>query len=330
VNRRENGHVTGFDAATGQQLWDLPFDSERSKLSPPTIGGGRAAVVSGPHVLSIDLASGQVAWTERAAPDNKLYRAIPYSRPAPAIAGNSVCVSIGTEFHVFDMMTGKRIGKRNYATGGGLAATPVAADGTCYFATSAAGDRSGFSGSTDIVAVDPMHKAKPFWSQRIGKDLRDLGASNVALNDSTVFVATNYRVAAYDKKSGKKKWMVEGGPVYPVTPQRGTRTHHAGGGWFGGFGAGAASSGVVFNDTPGTNFIVTNTHVAIPASDNKRDVVTILDAATGAYLGSLDVGNSTVTDLATAPDGTLVVATTEGLKTAKLDSFVAGAVPIKK
>ena len=33
VNRRENGHVTAFDGASGQQLWDLPFDSSEDSLS---------------------------------------------------------------------------------------------------------------------------------------------------------------------------------------------------------------------------------------------------------------------------------------------------------
>src|SRR5262249_55263469 len=138
---------------------------------------------------------------------------------------------------------------------------------------------------------------------------------------------TNYRVTAYDKKTGRRAWEVKDAPVYPVTSQRGTRTNPSKG--FASFGD--FSVGMVFNDSPDTNFAVSPTHIFVPArvrpSNDKKaagqEMVTVLDATTGAYISTLDVGPVQIVDLTVTPDGALLVSTTDGLRTARTDSFVA-------
>lgn len=337
INRRENAHLTLLNAADGSQVWDMHFEGENTKLSPPAIAGGKVVVVSGDETRAFDIATQGLAWTDKMVKWRKLTQTMPFPRLQPVVVNGKVLSAAFNTVKLYDLASGQPLGVMS--TGGGnIAASPVAGQGTVYLANSRAGEDMGYGGagksalySLRLDAQPSGKKMKPgkiksAWVAGGGNDNKDLGISNVVSDGTNLYTVSNFRVAAYSAQKGKKLWEVKNTPVYPAATWRGTRTHH--GGWVGQFTI-DMSRGMVLNDQPGTNFAVGGGMVFVPAwykADKKaqgRDVVTALDAKTGNYLGSLDLGGAAVLDLATTAEGALLVATDQGLTTARMDSFVA-------
>ncbi len=306
------GHVIAYDAASGAQLWDLPFEGA---LSPPVVGQGRAALVANNLLVVVDLAGGALAWKQPIAVDNAPMRALRFSRVAPAFAAGQVCAGLAWEFNVSDLATGAR-GAHEDAGGGGVSASLVSDGALCYFPQS----RVGGEGKNTVWAVAPggAHFS-PSWTRDLGGDASDLGISNLALAGDLIYAVTNARVVALEKKNGALKWQVVGRPVAPPSQTRGTRAEpHA-------FIEGLPPV-TAFNEFPGRNFVVGGGKLFIAArggDPQARDVVTVLDALTGDYLGSWDAGASVVRDLQLLPDHTLMVATSDGLRRVPTGGFVA-------
>jgi outer membrane protein assembly factor BamB len=308
--------VSAYDAADGKKLWEASFD----KLSPPAIGEGKVAFLSNNLLVAVEAQTGAVSWKQAIAVDNALMRAVPFARVAPAISAGRVCAGLAWELNVVTLANGEK-GAHEDATGGGVSASPVGDGKSCYFAQSRSEGGGFAAGSNTVHAVDPT--AKKFaarWQHPVGDSDDDLGISNLLLDGGRLYVATNYRVAAFDKESGALLWTVKGAPIFPAPAHRGTRANRAGAFAF------DAARGIITNDAPGTNFATGGGKLFLPSSyrdpqtKKSRDVVTALDAASGLYLGSFDAGGAEVRDLAVS-EGTLWVATSGGLRAIKLDDF---------
>jgi outer membrane protein assembly factor BamB len=340
VNRRENGHVTAFNAADGAQLWDLPFDPEGSRLSPPAIAQGRVLVVSGMRLVALDAATGQPAWSQPLLKEkgafSKLNAGHPWARVAPAVADGKVCAIAWYHAALFDLASGQQLAEDRFADYG--TASLVSAPGGCFYAIAKSGE-GGFGGRTQVIRIDVGRSTKHLrkdWNEKDWSDRRDLGISALKLTQGALYAISNFRLKAIDPTSGKKLWEVKDEPVSPVARARGTRTKHLARGIFGeayNFTM-DTSAGAVWNDWPGTGLAANDSTVFVAASykdpnaDKKapgRDVVTAIDAKSGAYRGSYDAGGAVVLDLATTPDGALLLATDQGLKTVRADSFAAVA-----
>lgn len=335
INRRQDAHLTLLNAADGSQVWDMHFEGENTKLSPPAIAGGKVVVVSGDETRAFDIATQGLAWTDRMVKWRKLTQTMPFPRLQPVVVDGKVISAAFNTVKLYDLASGQPLGVMG-TRGGNIAASPLAGQGTVYLANSRAGEDMGFGTgkstlySLRLDATPHGKKMKPSkikseWVAGGGNDNKDLGISNLVSDGENIYTLSNYRVAAYSAKKGKKLWEVKDTPVYPASTWRGTRTHHGG---FAGQFTIDMSRGMVLNDQPGTNFAVGGGKVFAPAwykADKKtagRDVVTALDAKTGAYLGSFDVGGAAVFDLATTAEGALLIATEKGLMTARIDSFV--------
>jgi outer membrane protein assembly factor BamB len=288
----------------GAQLWELPAE----RTSPPVIGGGKVVLVANNLLMALDLDSGKMAWKAPIAVDNALMRAMPFARVAPAIAAGKVCAGLAWEFNVVDLASGEK-GAHEDATGGGVSAS-LAADGERCFFPQSRNPGGGFAaGSNLVTAVDPRAaKFAVLWQRRVGDDDRDGGIAGLALAGATLFVATNFRVLGIDQASGAVKWMRKGAPV---ATRHGTRAVKSGAFAF------DVERGVVANDAPGSNFTAGDGRLFVTAADGAHDVVTMLDANSGAYLGSFDPA-AEVRDLAVA-DHQLWMATSAGLRSAKIE-----------
>jgi outer membrane protein assembly factor BamB len=292
------GHVTLFE--NGAQLWDQAL----ADLSPPAIARGKVAVVSGNQLVALDLASGQILWRQPIAVE-ALVKQAQFSHVAPVIAGDRVCAGLAWEFNVLELANGNR-GAHEDATGGGVSAS-LAEDGArCYFPQSRSGEGFG-AGSNSISAVDPMkQKWTADWTVDLGKDL---GVANVIVASGMIYARTDHRVAAI--AGGKIKWMVRDDEVRSQ-PLKQTSS------------ALDLQHGTVLNEAPGTNFAFGEGKIFAAARlDDKlrpRDVVTVLDAASGEYLGSWDGAGSVVRDFAVVGHA-LVIATSDGLRSVSIDLF---------
>jgi outer membrane protein assembly factor BamB len=304
-----DGRVRAYQAADGALLWEQPAE----KASPPSLAGDHVAWVSNHLLFVADAQTGNAVWKQPIAVDNALMRAVPFARVAPAIAAGKVCAGLAWELNILDLATGEK-GAHEDATGGGVSASPVSDGARCYFAQSRSEGGGFAAGSNTVHAVDPAQKKfAPRWQKQIGDDDDDAGIANLLLDGSTLFVATNYRIVALDKDSGAVRWTKKGAPVFPAASHAGTRASRAGAFAF------DAARGIITNDAPGTNLAVGDGKLFFPSSYGTpaRDVVTALDAATGAYLWSWDARGAEVLDLAVA-QRTLWVATSNGLFAVKL------------
>jgi hypothetical protein len=292
------GHLTAFE--NGAQLWDLPL----ADLSPPAIAQGKVAVVSSNQLIVVELANGQISWKQPIAVEALVKRA-QFSRVAPAIVGNQVCAGLAWEFNVLDLGSGNR-GAHEDATGGGVSAS-LAGDGSrCYFPQSRSSEGFG-AGVNSVASVDPQkQKWSADWTVDLGKDL---GIANILFADGILYARTDRRVVAI--QNGKIKWMARGDYV-SSQPLKKTQTSLE------------LQHGTVLNEAPGTSFAVGDGKIFVPARlDDKarpRDVVTVLDAATGEYLGSWDGAGSVVRDFAVIGQS-LVIATSDGLRTVATGIF---------
>ncbi|MCU1282361.1 MAG: Serine/threonine protein kinase, partial [bacterium] len=326
INLRENAHLTAYGAADGAPLWDLPFDAEGSKISPPVLAGGRVLVVAGARLLAVDATTGQVVWAQPIVAEKglkgKWARTQAYSRVAPVVVDGKVCAAALNHLAVFDLATGALVSEDSFSVGY-VDASPVAMSGRCFFPKDARGDGGG---KTEVWAVNlgvAKKHLKKLWTEAGFSDKKDLGIANLALGPNALYAVTNFRVKAFDPTSGKRLWETKDQPVSPASAAHGTRTHHVGGFNF----TMDMSGGSVYNDAPGTGFAVDAKRLFVPAryqdpaTKQTRDVVTALDAMSGAYLGSFDAGGAIVLDLAVAPDGALLLATDQGLRTVRTEGF---------
>ena len=329
LNKRENGHLTAFNAADGTQLWDVAFDKEGSKLSAPAIAGGKALVYSKNSVNAYDLNSHEQVWSATPAGDNSILNVVPYPRITPVVSDGKVYAAALNASEIYDLATGKKMGDDTYSGGniaGNVAAQPGAfiASRSKRSLTKSKGSMINMDGKNEVFAVDAKRDGyHRLWSTTLDYEGSDLGIANLAVNDGMIFACTNERVVGLDAASGSQKWEVKGHPVHPSSKRHGTRATASGTFTL------DLAKGYVLNDSPDTGFAAFGGKVYVPAKfveevngKKGRDVVTALDAKTGAYLGSWDGGGQTVLDIGPSPDGALVVATNNGLTTVKPDAFV--------
>jgi outer membrane protein assembly factor BamB len=304
------GHVAAYNAADGTPLWDVPLSE--APLSPPVIAGDKVLLVANHLLMALDAASGSVAWKQPIAVDNAMMRVLKLSRVAPAMASGKACAGLGFEFNVVDLTSGQK-GVHGDASGGGVSASLAADDKACYLPQS----RAGGEGANTVYAIDPTAaRFSPLWSRDLGGDADDLGISNLLVDGDHLYAATNQRVVALDRATGKLAWQLAGAPVAPVSTVRGTR---------------AASHAFIeglppvtaLNQAPGSNFAIGDGKLFVAVGYNEsgaaKDAVTALDALTGAYLGTLVVGG-VIRDLAVVGK-TLAVAHSDGLRLVPTGAF---------
>lgn len=82
-NRKYNA-LLAFDEATGQLVWSLPLEPQRS--SPPTVAGNVLLITRGEELLSINLRTGRPRWT------SKLGGEVPVGPNPPVVIGSHVAV----------------------------------------------------------------------------------------------------------------------------------------------------------------------------------------------------------------------------------------------
>jgi outer membrane protein assembly factor BamB len=268
----------------GVVLWDQPYEL----TSPAVIGGGKVLFVADNLLVAVDAAGGHILWQQPIA----VVRDVPFSRVAPALASGKACSGLGWEVNVVDLDKGAK-GAHEDAGGGGIAAPLAALGATCYFAESRGAGV--VPGDNTVVAVGK-------WRRAVGGE----GGVGSLLGDGTlIFAATNDRVVALDGETGAVRWTVKGAPAAF------RRTHAVQSSAFA-FGGLTAGDDAAFTAGGGKLFLA--------ASHDGRDVVTALDQASGAYLGSWDPGGGEVRAVAVAGH-TLWVGTSAGLFAVPTSSF---------
>lgn len=147
-------------------------------------------------------------------------------------------------------------------------------------------------GSHRIFAADADVKLK--WIEKF-KD--DSAAGSIAANHENVFVATNFRLFAFDKK-GNMVWEAKDGGGLEAGAYRGVRYVQS----------------IASQKYPNTQqMVATDRHVYITSRFNKNgDAVTVLNAKTGEYVESINV-KGYIFDMAVFGSN-LAVATSDGLR----------------
>jgi outer membrane protein assembly factor BamB len=190
------GYVVALSTADGSELWRRRTESPMS--GAPTIVGGRAFLTSSNNELyCIDVASGEVVWTDQAIAETARI----LSAPSPAVADELLVAPYSSgELIAYVAPNGRRLWSDTLTTIGrftplsainDIAGRPVIADGVVYAA----------SHSGVVTAID-ARSGQRLWSKLFGSRLGPVGAGEFLF-----IVGVNGQVVCLRKIDGAVVWV---------------------------------------------------------------------------------------------------------------------------
>ena len=286
------GAMAGALSLDGQVLW-TSVEMDQRPLSPPGLSQGTVGVMTGENFVVLGRSDGQLV----ARTDIKSgYKAFPGlsgimdhgTRGEVVPVEGSFFTSFFSHLYRFDQQG--VLQEKEYLAGltpyVDITCGPVQLGETLIFGST--GDSNVASA---FFAMKPNMKNKwKTWSPD-----KESGCGDIEVHGDRVYASSNFWVMALDEK-GKIQWQAvnKKGGLYPSS-NRGIR-------YISNFGA---------RKTYGDLMVVGGGRVFV-ATANGHDVLTVLDADSGAYLQTVDV-NETIVSLAVVGDR-LAVATPEGLR----------------
>jgi hypothetical protein len=284
---------TGVITLDGQLTWQVD-SSEQTALSVPGMSAKSIAVMRGITMVVYDRADGHelgVADVDMATLGMKMVQGMlsqaPRAQPV-AIGDRWYSSYMGVVWEV-DASNGKLLDKSVMA---GLTAYvdvtcgPVAIGDNLVFGTTGDTQTPNF-----YFGLKP-EKLKSDW-KLASPDIQSGCGSIVPTGDGGAIVASNFFVFKLDAKKGKAVWtsVNKKGGLYPSS-YRGVRYVN---GWFG------------VRKSWGDLVVTDGKKVYVGTSNKSKDVVTVLDAATGAYVQTISV-EAPIVSMAVA-GGKLAIAT---------------------
>ncbi len=289
---RIEGASVGMLGSDGSLQWQVEAADQHS-LAPPALTGDIVAVNSGEHLTVYARASGAVIANTpmpgAGQHGGSLGGVMDHATRGEVVpVGQELFTSFFSHLVKFDHQ-GNLVDKEFMAgltPYSNITCGPVLIDELVVFGTT--GDQNVKSG---YFAMKPDMKNKwKTWSPD-----EQSGCGDMVLEGDMVYASSNFWVVAFDSK-GKIAWesVNKKGGLYP-SANRGLR-------YIGNFAT---------RKTYGDLLAVGGGRVFV-ATKNGHDVITVLDADSGAYIKTLDV-NETLVSMAVVGD-TLAVATSEGLR----------------
>ena len=287
-----SGEVVAYDLAGGDRRWRVDLAAGLDPLltslwAAPTIADGVVYAGIQGNFAALDLADGQILWSQDPAP---IYPWLG-SRAAPAVADQRVFAALNRDLGLasWAALDGAAAWKVQTGATTAVNASPVIADDVVYVA----------SVSGDVTAID-VADGRPRWGRRVTLGGFEWGYSIIAapaIADGRLFVPTQWQdLVALDAASGTELWRAYS-PGSPIN-----FAHYR-------------------SDSPGflASPVVTGDVVWVGRPDGR---LLALAAADGHELWSTQLGAPIVTSPAPAGE-VLVVATYDGT----VRAMVPGAPP---
>jgi PQQ-like domain len=289
--------TVGLAGTDGKLLWSSRVPSEWA-MSAPAMTGDQIAVSRGGEFFSYARESGHELFKSPLCTDQSGGIAVllqsTYNRPV--FNNGGWYVAHGNYFVKYDA-AGKVL---NASRGFGLftpfqnvTAGPLGVDARVIFGISPWTSKK----NAQLFAADQAGDKD--WKEDI-KD-QSSGISSLTTNATSVFAATNFHVVAFTR-SGSVIWDAKngGGGLYPGS-QRGVR-----------YVGNSFASTYAIRKSPTTQMVADEHNVYITSAYHKGDVLTVLNAQTGQYVASIDLG-ARITDLAITGKS-IAIATDDGLE----------------
>ena len=175
------GIMTGYDAATGAQLWTTALTSQNSFTAPPTAMNGMVytggAGVGG-TLYALNDATGAVSWTARVENGDA---------SSPTITVDGVYVSYPCQTYDLNPTTGAYIWNNSNGCEGGGGATGAYANGVYYSPNNSSGySGMSFDAETGNFLSSYSASQPPAFGAAIGYFLQSNTLSAIGLSDSVI------------------------------------------------------------------------------------------------------------------------------------------------
>jgi len=296
----------GLVSLKGEPVWNVRFE-EPSALSVPTLGKTAITVGAARSTRVLDRASGA-----------KIADVKMFTNWLGVADGNATRIAatpallVGDEFATVHQNWFKKINARGDETFSSSVKTqhtagPLACNGSIVVGEGAYPMGNVFTGKkARFWAVDAS--GKQVWNNTMDDEVGGVGS--LACNDQLIFAATNVIVVAVDP-AGKKVWEASNdraGRLFPGTYRGVLRVRDI---------FNNAGPAVARSVTAGRQMVVAGPYLyittrATPDVKATEDVITVLDAGTGAFVEAYEVRTSVIDMTVFGKD--LVLATGDGLK----------------
>lgn len=314
----------------GAVLWTTPVEGE-ARFSPPALAPARVAVTDVWSVVIMDRITGKEIVRSRAWPNMPFdYYVDGATRNRPAIIGENVVVGVIGYLRSFDTASGTENWKRTnhglMSPFDNISAGPILWGDKMVFASVNTTKKGGFGPATGLrqsskskVFVADLKDGDEIWTDSL--DDEDSGVGSLAIGGDRLYVATNFVVEAFTPK-GKQLWSLdankENGAVMP-SRVRGVRyfKESKGAAFLEGlFGAESARMG--YRSSLGFCMAADDRYLYLSSTETSsrplssaalmasvwqreahisgREVITVIDGATGKVVSSLDA-KGTIFDL---------------------------------
>jgi hypothetical protein len=290
--------TVAYASPAGRLLWTTRCAAAKAALSAPAFSPDQIAVSRGGTLTVYSRADGRQAWDSDLATDNtagtSMVLLASYNRP---VFTNGFWYAAHLNYLAKYDVSGKVLNtSRTFGlftpfmniTGGLLAS----GEGVVF-------GNAPWNGKRALLLAADKDGEKN-WKEEV--DDKHSGVSSLAINKGgTIFAATNFVVTAFSP-SGSKQWQADNGKggLYPGS-QRGVR--YIGNAW---------AKDFAVRKSPAEQMVADERFVYITSRHDKNDVLTVLDAKSGAYFDSVTIG-AEINDMTITP-GALALATGDGLK----------------
>ena len=275
----------------GAVLWTLPFDT-MTRATPPALTASRVAVGDGKTLLVLNRADGTVGASGKTVNQAGDYIAAlgllsglegvvlrGATRTRPIWLNDGFYSTFAATFSKVDGESGKSVFRHNtfglFTPFQNITAGPALLGDKVVFANTAQPIPGGMSSPQPSVFMGAADGDEE-WSESVDDDRSGVGS--LVVKGDRIFVATNFVVAAYDK-DGDDLWTAENAKKKGAVGYSKFRGVRYKGGW-------AARTSL------GDCMAVDDRFVYVSASEGvgagSRDLITVLDAAKGKYVTSID------------------------------------------
>ena len=299
--------AAGLVTVQGTPVWEVPFE-EPSALSVPTLAPQAVMVVGAKNARLLKRSDGSslqdiVMWTNWLGISGNHVTRVAVT---PAVwHGDLFVAGHQNWFKKVDAQGEEQLSARNNF---GVTGGPVVCKGQVYVGQSAYPMGNIFTGKKAHLAQIGA-KGETIWRANLDDELG--GVASLACNDELVFAATNSIVIAVTP-AGKEVWEAHSergvGQLFPGTHRGVVRVRDI----FNNAGPAVARAA-----TAGRQMLVAGpwlyiTTRAKPEASHPEDLITLLDAKTGAFVEAIDIKSTVIDMVPFGPD--LAVVTGKGLQ----------------
>ncbi len=192
-----DGKVWVLSRASGALRGEEPLFEDEPMVATPVLAGNTLLIAAGNQLHAIDATTGVERWERPFRAENRIWA-------SPVLLGDKVIVaSLDHRLYAVRLNTGNEVW--SFEAGGGIASTPLVADGTIYFGS--------FDGYLYAIGSDGQEKwASPF-------PAGDWVWSRPLYHEGTVyFGALDGVFYAVDAARGRERWSLETGEPIRAAP----------------------------------------------------------------------------------------------------------------